>query len=50
MPVRNVTPILNVSDVEASVAWFEKVGWREGFLWQDDGSSVAPSAASAPEL
>jgi catechol 2,3-dioxygenase-like lactoylglutathione lyase family enzyme len=35
MPVQNVTPILNVSDVEASVAWFRKVGWREGFLWRD---------------
>ena len=36
MPVQNVTPILNVSDVEASVAWFRKVGWREGFLWRDN--------------
>ena len=35
MPIRNVTPILNVSDVEASIAWFRKVGWREGFLWRD---------------
>jgi uncharacterized glyoxalase superfamily protein PhnB len=30
---RGVTPILNVSDVEASIAWFGKVGWREGFVW-----------------
>ena len=32
MPVQNVTPILNVWDVEASVDWFGKVCWREGFL------------------
>jgi hypothetical protein len=25
--VRAVTPILNVSDVEASIAWFEPLGW-----------------------
>ena len=36
MPIQNVTPILNVSNVEASVAWFGKVGWREGFLWRDN--------------
>ena len=29
MPVRAVTPILNVSSVRDSQAWFAKVGWRE---------------------
>jgi len=38
MPVQATTPILNVSDVRASVAWFQKVGWREGFLWPNDGA------------
>ena len=28
-----VTPILNVSDFLASVAWFEKLGWTKGFQW-----------------
>lgn len=36
MTIKGVTPILNVSDVEASVAWFEKMGWRKGFLWRDN--------------
>ena|SRR5690348_4656485 len=40
MPVHSVTPILNVSDVEASVDWFGKLGWRPGFLWKDDGDPV----------
>ena len=29
--VRHVTPILNVSDVGASLAWFEQLGWTRGF-------------------
>ncbi|MBI1360288.1 MAG: bleomycin resistance family protein [Alphaproteobacteria bacterium] len=33
MPVNATTPILNVSDVAASVAWFAQFGWRQGFLW-----------------
>ena len=41
MPVRNVTPILNVSNVEASVDWFGKLGWRVGFLWPNHGQGVA---------
>lgn len=35
MPVKAVTPILNVSSVAASIAWFEKLGWRCGFTWPD---------------
>ena len=35
MPVQNVTPILNVSSVTASIAWFEKLGWRKGFTWPE---------------
>jgi len=27
MKVEQVVPILNVTDVEASVAWFGKLGW-----------------------
>ena len=28
-----VTPILNVSDILASFAWFAKLGWTKGFDW-----------------
>ena len=35
MTVQNVTPILNVSSVTGSIAWFEKLGWRKGFTWPE---------------
>jgi Glyoxalase/Bleomycin resistance protein/Dioxygenase superfamily len=30
---RGLTPILNVSDFNASVAWFELLGWRKLWDW-----------------
>ena len=33
MQVRHITPILNVSDLARSVAWFESLGWERGFEW-----------------
>jgi len=33
MNVRNITPILNVSDIHASFAWFEKLGWTKNWEW-----------------
>lgn len=33
MSVESVTPILNVSSVVDSIAWFAKLGWRTGFTW-----------------
>lgn len=35
MPVQAVTPILNVSSIVESIAWFEKLGWRRGFVWPE---------------
>jgi catechol 2,3-dioxygenase-like lactoylglutathione lyase family enzyme len=29
MKVEKITPILNVSDIDASIAWFEKLGWTK---------------------
>jgi hypothetical protein len=26
-----ITPILNVSDMQQSFAWFEKLGWEKGW-------------------
>jgi uncharacterized glyoxalase superfamily protein PhnB len=37
MKVSGVTPILNVSDVPASLHWFEMFGWRRGFTYNDGG-------------
>jgi uncharacterized glyoxalase superfamily protein PhnB len=41
----HVTPILNVSDIGASLAWFEQLGWKRGFTW-NDGGSIWHAAAS----
>jgi catechol 2,3-dioxygenase-like lactoylglutathione lyase family enzyme len=38
--VTQVVPILNVSDVEASFAWFAKLGWSRTFAWCGPGSEV----------
>jgi hypothetical protein len=32
-----ITPILNVSDVPASLAWFAKIGWQRTFTWNAAG-------------
>ena len=37
MPVHSVTPVLNVSHVGQSLAWFEILGWQRGFSWNDGG-------------
>ena len=38
MAITGVTPILNVSDVPKSLAWFESLGWTRGFTWNDGGA------------
>ena len=45
MAVKSVTPILNVSNVVKSQEWFEALGWRRGFVWQDD-DATEPSFGS----
>jgi predicted lactoylglutathione lyase len=44
----NLTPILNVSNVAASLEWFEALGWERGFAWDDKGGmhSTEPDFAS----
>ena len=48
MKVDHLTPVLNVSDVAASLAWFESLGWERGFAWDDEGGmhSDQPTFAS----
>lgn len=31
MLAKGLTPILNVSDIQESFAWFEKLGWKKGW-------------------
>ena len=33
MIARSLNPILNVSNIVESFAWFEKFGWQQGFTW-----------------
>ena len=33
MLAKRLTPILNVSDIQQSFAWFEKLGWKKGWEW-----------------
>jgi catechol 2,3-dioxygenase-like lactoylglutathione lyase family enzyme len=35
MYAKALTPILNVSDLSESFAWFEKLGWRKCWDWGD---------------
>jgi catechol 2,3-dioxygenase-like lactoylglutathione lyase family enzyme len=35
MRVEHVTPILNVSSLPESFAWFEKLGWKKSWDWGD---------------
>lgn len=33
MHAKTITPILNVSDIQKSFDWFEKLGWKKGWDW-----------------
>jgi catechol 2,3-dioxygenase-like lactoylglutathione lyase family enzyme len=44
--VDRVVPILNVSDVRESFAWFTKLGWRKGFEWTSDEADDGPGFGS----
>ncbi len=48
MKLTHLTPVLNVSDVPASLDWFEALGWERGFAWDDEGGmrSDGPTFAS----
>jgi catechol 2,3-dioxygenase-like lactoylglutathione lyase family enzyme len=35
MFVHRLTPILNVSNLQESFAWFEKLGWKKAWDWGD---------------
>jgi uncharacterized glyoxalase superfamily protein PhnB len=35
MNTKRVTPILNVSNIVESFAWFGKLGWQKGWDWGD---------------
>ena len=37
MPVEKITPVLNVSNIAESFAWFETFGWQRSFSWNQAG-------------
>ncbi len=50
MGVQSVMPVLNVSSVGESFVWFEALGWRRGFSWNQEGLiGNGPDAAGANE-
>jgi len=36
MKAELIVPVLNVSSLEQSFAWFAKLGWRQGFAWDPE--------------
>lgn len=38
MEAKGLTPILNVSNIQESFAWFEKLGWQKGWDWGEPPS------------
>jgi hypothetical protein len=47
MRVHRVTPVLNVSSIGDSFAWFEALGWRRGFSWNEGGMIGSGERAAA---
>jgi catechol 2,3-dioxygenase-like lactoylglutathione lyase family enzyme len=44
MLAKRLNPILNVSNIVESFAWFEKLGWQKGFVWGDPPTFGAVSS------
>ena len=42
MKVTRVVPILNVTDVDASFAWFARLGWAKAFEWGAERPHAGP--------
>lgn len=47
MLVHKITPILRVTSVPKSFAWFESLGWKRGFSWNDAGMIPAGADRNA---
>jgi catechol 2,3-dioxygenase-like lactoylglutathione lyase family enzyme len=49
MRVDDVTPILNVSDLRATLDWFEALGWKRGFVWGEPEPGFASVVCGSRE-
>jgi catechol 2,3-dioxygenase-like lactoylglutathione lyase family enzyme len=45
-----LTPILNVTDLHASIAWFELLGWRKLWTYDDPDPSFGAVGSGACEI
>jgi hypothetical protein len=43
---KDLDPILNVSDIQQSFAWFEKLGWKKLWDWGDPPTFGSVSSGS----
>jgi hypothetical protein len=50
MNVNHITPVLNVSDIIASFAWFEKWGWKKLWDWGTPPTFGAVGASGEFEI
>ena len=46
MLAKGLTPILNVSDIQQSFAWFERLGWKKLWDWGDPPTFGAVGSGS----
>ncbi len=46
----SVNPILNVTDFDASVAWFELLGWKNNFRWGEPSTTFGSVGAGEVEI
>jgi predicted lactoylglutathione lyase len=44
MEFHSLTPVLNVSDIPGSIAWFEKLGWKKNWDWGSPPSFASVSS------
>jgi catechol 2,3-dioxygenase-like lactoylglutathione lyase family enzyme len=49
MQARHVVPVLNVSDLSASFAWFAKLGWSKRWEWCPPGGTPSFGAVGSGE-
>ena len=47
MHVQHISPILNVSDLAGSFAWFEKLGWTKNWEWCPPGGTPSFGAVGS---
>lgn len=50
MKPTRVNPILNITDFDATVAWFESLGWENNFRWGEPDATFGSVSAGEVEI